>query len=72
MSMMGMGGWLVPGGLRVRVEMNMPVTVVIVFMRMDAQRLAQRPEANADQHHSDETLAPNGKPLKRQQIAEPE
>jgi len=54
-----------------RVHVKVPLPLVFVLVRVDAQRFAKRPGADSKQHHTHQPLAPGGKQIHRQQIAKP-
>src|ERR1041384_6853544 len=55
----------------VAVHMDVPRAVMFVLVRVDLESFAQRPAADADQHDADETFAPGGDELNRDQITQP-
>lgn len=54
----------------VRVDVNMAITVVFMFVRVDIvlQRATQRPQTDAEQHHSNEPFAPSRNPFHRNHV----
>ena len=69
---MFVGGFLVRNFRRVKVDVDVAFAAVFVFVGVDGilQRLAKSPESDADEHHADETFAPGGEQLNRQQLAQ--
>ena len=65
-------GLFVGHTVSVDVDMHMPIAVVHVFMRVDfvLESFAQRPQPDAEQHHTDQALAPGREQIHRQQIAQ--
>ena len=53
----------------VRVQMDMPVAIVLVFVGVNSKSLSQCPYTDTQQHHTHETFAPRRETLERQQIA---
>ena len=58
--------------VRMGVQVQMPVAIVFVFVRMDMEGFAHRPGAYADEHNAHEPFAPGGKQVHRQQLSQPE
>ena|SRR5438105_12948953 len=54
------------------VEMEVALALVLVFMGMDAQGFAQGPGADGEKHDANEALAPGGKEVHGQKVAQPE
>ena len=58
----------------VRVDVNMAISVVFMFVRVDIifQRKFQCPQTDAEQHHAHEPFAPSGNPFHRNHVLQRE
>ncbi len=58
----------------VRVDVNMAISVVFMFVRVDIvlQRTTQCPQTDAEQHHTHEPFAPSGNPFHRNHVLQRE
>lgn len=45
---------------RMRVQMKVPIPLMLVFVRVDGQCFAQGPRANAQKHDSHQSFSPGG------------
>lgn len=64
--------WLVT--VSVRVDVNMAISVVFMFVCVDIvfERAAQRPQTDAEQHDAHESFAPSGNPFNRNHVLQRE
>jgi hypothetical protein len=53
----------------VSVQMDVPVTIVLMFVGVNSEGFSQRPYPDTQQHHSHQPFTPGGEALQWQQIA---